>query len=139
MTSGLVPEPLKDYQDSDKCFTAKVDADTYTVTVSPVKASKHADPVSFDVNWLYPDNTIAKTTKVTVQPVARATVKLKLNDSYDARIQEKQQEFVKNSANKAVKDEIKKQYGDDIKVDYFRRKASRTMLTRITKLTSPRR
>lgn len=119
VTSGLVPEPLENYQDSDKCFTAKVDADTYTVTVSPVKASKHTDPVSFDVNWLYPDNTIAKTTKVTVQPVARATVKLKLNDSYDARIQEKQQEFVKNSANKAVKAQIKEQYGDDIKVDYF--------------------
>ena len=75
--------------------------------------------MSFDVNWLYPDNTVAKTTKVTVQPVARATVKLELNDSYAARIQEKQQEFVKDSANKAVKNKIKEQYGDDVKVDYF--------------------
>lgn len=119
VTSGLVPDLPENYQDSDKCFTAKVDADTYTVTVSPVKASKHTDPVSFDVNWLYPDNTVAKTTKVTVQPVAKAPVDLELKDSFDARIQEKQQEAVKNSANEAVKKQIKEKYGDDINVDYF--------------------
>ena len=119
VTSGLVPDLPENYQDSDKCLTAKVDADTYTVTVSPVKASKHTDPVSFDVNWLYPDNTVAKTTKVTVQPVAKAPVDLELKDSFDARIQEKQQEAVKNSANEAVKKQIKEKYGDDINVDYL--------------------
>lgn len=124
VTAGLTPSLPDNYQDSDKCFTAKIDADTYSVTVSPAKASKHADPVSFDVNWLYPDNTVAKTTKVTVNPVARAKVELELpgekDRKYTYRLKKNEQDVVLKSANEAIKNKIKSEFGDDIKANLFK-------------------
>lgn len=66
------------YTDEDGCFEATVDSNTYQVTVKPLKASKHADAAaSFTIKWTYPNGAeTGKSTKVTVNPVAKKTIDL---------------------------------------------------------------
>lgn len=70
----------KTYTDEDGCFEATVDSNTYQVTVKPLKASKHADAAaSFTIKWTYPNGAeTGKSTKVTVNPVAKKTIDLSI-------------------------------------------------------------
>lgn len=99
------------YTDEDGCFEATVDSNTYQVTVKPLKASKHADAAaSFTIKWTYPNGAeTGKSTKVTVNPVAKKPIDLSLfsNDKalpYRLANDKRQVKAILADANKIVEE-----------------------------------
>ena len=122
--AGLKPDKEK-YTDEDGCFEATVDTNNYTVTVKPIKASKHSGPATFNVAWTYPGGKPTnKTTTVTVNPVAKKPLSYSLpgddgNGNYTYRIKDAQQKKILEDANKAAKNAVADVDGKAPTTDYY--------------------